>query len=74
MRCKELSIGMTAVLAALTVGFFMTGVRASAQTETVLYSFDSPSGYGPLAGLTFDAAGNLYGATSYGGIRSTAPG
>lgn len=52
----------------------MTGTGAAAQTETVLYSFDSPSGYGPLDGLTFDAAGNLYGATAYGGVRSTAPG
>ena len=33
----------------------MTGTGAAAQTETVLYSFDSPSGYGPLDGLTFDA-------------------
>ncbi len=74
MRIKKASIGMTAVLAAIAVTFFITGTSASAQTETVLYSFDSPSGYGPLAGLTFDTAGNLYGATPYGGLRSGAPG
>src|SRR5262249_4155775 len=37
-------------------------------TETVLYAFRSaPDGVGPEAGLVFDAAGNLYGTTSYGG-------
>jgi uncharacterized repeat protein (TIGR03803 family) len=38
-------------------------------TETVLHSFDNPAdGNTPLAGLTFDAAGNLYGTTSGAGI------
>ena len=36
-------------------------------TESVLYSFTGPDGAGPAAGLTFDAAGNLYGTTIYGG-------
>ena len=38
-------------------------------TETVLYSFGSQSGdgYFPLAGLTMDAKGNLYGTTLAGG-------
>ena len=38
-------------------------------TQTVLYSFDENSGdgYSPIADLTFDAAGNLYGTTEYGG-------
>jgi uncharacterized repeat protein (TIGR03803 family) len=36
--------------------------------ETVLYSFgSSPDGATPVAGVTFDKAGNLYGATSAGG-------
>ncbi len=40
-------------------------------TETVLYNFGSPvdTGVSPYAGLTFDANGNLYGATSKGGSR-----
>jgi hypothetical protein len=45
------------------------GSEASAQQETVLYKFGAPSkdGANPYAGLIFDAAGNLYGATAYGG-------
>jgi uncharacterized repeat protein (TIGR03803 family) len=36
--------------------------------EVVLYSFGAgPDGAVPLAGVTFDAAGNLYGTTSVGG-------
>jgi len=43
-------------------------VAGGAWTEQVLYSFDgSPDGAGPVAGVTFDAAGNLYGTTSAGG-------
>ena len=41
-------------------------------TETVLHSFNciSGDGYSPEAGLTFDAAGNLYGTTVSGGIHT----
>jgi uncharacterized repeat protein (TIGR03803 family) len=36
--------------------------------ETVLHSFTrGPDGAGPLAGLTLDATGNVYGNTEYGG-------
>ena len=42
-------------------------------TETVLHHFDYPSGDGgyPMAGLVFDAAGNLYGTGSSGGLNGT---
>jgi len=38
-------------------------------TETVLYSFSNKNkvGYSPVAGVIFDAAGNLYGTTTTGG-------
>jgi uncharacterized repeat protein (TIGR03803 family) len=38
--------------------------------ERILYHFNNNGGdgYNPAAGLIFDAAGNLYGTTSYGGI------
>ena len=41
-------------------------------TEKVLHSFQSgKDGYFPWADLTFDSAGNLYGATQYGGGYGT---
>jgi uncharacterized repeat protein (TIGR03803 family) len=69
MRGNKLSSGLIALLAISTASLVMTGVRAGAQTETVLYNFNSSSesGVTPIAGLTFDAAGNLYGTTSQGG-------
>lgn len=42
-------------------------------TEIILYSFQSGSdGYFPWGNLTFDKAGNLYGATSFGGGNGNA--
>jgi uncharacterized repeat protein (TIGR03803 family) len=42
--------------------------KGGAWTETVLYSFQSgKDGYLPNGDLVFDRAGNLYGATTYGG-------
>jgi uncharacterized repeat protein (TIGR03803 family) len=39
-------------------------------TEKVLHSFnnDGTDGYSPTSGLVFDAAGNLYGTTTVGGV------
>jgi len=43
---------------------------AGAWTEEVLYSFGKgDDGADPVAGVTFDAAGNLYGTTSNGGAN-----
>jgi uncharacterized repeat protein (TIGR03803 family) len=38
--------------------------------EVVVHNFIQPSGYYPAAGLTRDAAGNLYGTTVYGGTAN----
>jgi len=38
--------------------------------EKVLHSFSGPDGLGPLAGLIFDAAGNLYGTAGGGPKRA----
>ena len=38
-------------------------------TEKVLYTFDGRDGATPDAALAFDAAGNLYGTTKYGGVQ-----
>jgi hypothetical protein len=46
--------------------------KGGAWTETILYSFKSgKDGYFPQGDLTFDAKGNLYGATLFGGGKGT---
>jgi uncharacterized repeat protein (TIGR03803 family) len=40
-------------------------------TITALASFNGPNGQQPLGGVTFDANGNLYGTTAFGGANST---
>jgi uncharacterized repeat protein (TIGR03803 family) len=40
---------------------------ATAWTESVLHSFKETDGEAPLAGVVFDAKGNLYSSTFYGG-------
>ena len=56
------------LITALIVFFLLAAMRpAGAQTYTVLHTFTGPDGQNPVAGLTLDAAGNLYGAASNGG-------
>jgi len=46
--------------------------KGGAWTETILYSFPTPKqGYLPNGDLVFDSAGNLYGATIFGGGKGT---
>jgi hypothetical protein len=46
--------------------------KGGAWTETVLYSFPTAKqGYVPWGDLVFDSAGNLYGATEFGGGHGT---
>jgi hypothetical protein len=46
--------------------------KGGAWTETMLYSFPtSEQGYVPIGDLVFDGAGNLYGATLFGGGKGT---
>jgi uncharacterized repeat protein (TIGR03803 family) len=42
---------------------------ASGWKETLLHSFQGPDGSQPIAGLIFDAKGNLYGTTQVGGAN-----
>lgn len=54
----------------LTVGLALAPA-ASAQTYSVIHDFVGPNdGANPLAGVTLDTAGNLYGTASTGGARS----
>jgi uncharacterized repeat protein (TIGR03803 family) len=49
--------------------FELTPAGDGSWTETVLHTFvGTPDGEQPLAPVIFDAAGNLYGTTAYGGI------
>ncbi len=52
--------------------FELTPQTGGGWTETVLHSFcaDCSDGQYPAAGVIFDAAGNLYGTTEYGGATS----
>lgn len=59
------TITLASILLALTISF---GERLHAQTFTVLHTFTGGSdGANPEAGLSMDAAGNLYGTASVGG-------
>jgi uncharacterized repeat protein (TIGR03803 family) len=72
MRIKKISLTWTAVLTIFRVTLLLTGTHAVAQQEIVLHNFDNngKDGFGPVSGLIFDAAGNLYGTTEYGGTGS----
>jgi uncharacterized repeat protein (TIGR03803 family) len=51
--------------------FELSPTTADSWRETVLYRFTGRSdGRNPIAGLVFDAAGNLYGTTQFGGDTS----
>jgi uncharacterized repeat protein (TIGR03803 family) len=48
------------------VVYKLTPSSGGVWTETVLHTFEGPDGSSPVGGLTFDAAGNLYGAATLG--------
>ena len=60
-----------AFLPMLLGALILAATTAQAQTYTVLYYFNSSqggNGYDPVAGVTLDRGGNLYGTTSSGGV------
>lgn len=57
------------------VVFKLTPSSDGGWTESILYTFKGGSdGAEPTAGIIFDAAGNIYGTTVYGGHSSYCPG
>ena len=58
------------LMAGLAALFILAATAAQAQTLTVLHGFTGGAdGANPAAGLTPDAAGNLYGTTLRGGFQ-----
>ena len=51
----------------VVVVLLLTTVHASSFKVVHSFNSDGKDGYDPVAGLVFDAAGNLYGTTIYGG-------
>jgi uncharacterized repeat protein (TIGR03803 family) len=72
LRAKSVALIPLAILAAI---LRMVPV-AQAQTYQLIHSFSGNHGdtYEPLAGLTMDAGGNLYGTTYFGGDRGSGSG
>jgi uncharacterized repeat protein (TIGR03803 family) len=64
----SLNASRTAVFLVLTLSLCLAGRVATAQTETVLHSFNLSDGSQPVAELAIDAQGNLYGTTTLGGL------
>jgi uncharacterized repeat protein (TIGR03803 family) len=72
MQCRKISIALTFLFAIGTALVAILTEPASAQTETVLFSFGAPpvpskGGINPSGNLVFDSKGNLYGTTVAGG-------
>jgi uncharacterized repeat protein (TIGR03803 family) len=47
--------------------FKMTPESGGGWSESIYYSFSGPDGNGPITGVIFDASGNVYGNTEFGG-------
>jgi len=69
MKLQGISRSRGLLAFALALGVLVTACPGSqAQTFKVIHSFSGGTdGAGPLAGLTIDSSGNLYGTTSSGG-------
>ena len=63
----ELQMNLRMAITVLRIVFVLVvgaAQVAMAQTFTVIHDFSGGDGYGPYAGVTLDAAGNLFGTTS----------
>jgi uncharacterized repeat protein (TIGR03803 family) len=70
MPNKKLTRETILLLSMFTFSAFLASAPASAQTPTILHSFNGSGGvdgYNPNGTLIADQSGNLYGTTTYGG-------
>ncbi len=58
-------------LAAIALVLMALASTGTAQTESVLFSFNYANGSFPIDGLVADSKGNLYGTTYYGGTNNS---
>src|SRR5258708_10508079 len=74
MSIRRFSMGLNAIVAIFATTLIVTATAA--QQETVLHSFrqNGKDGVWSYASLIFDASGNLYGTTSYGGAYNQGTG
>lgn len=76
MKNRKAFLGMAGIFTAIAL-VLISGARATAQTETVLFAFgsaDNIDGNYPSFNVTFDASGNLYSAAPGGGFDGFADG
>lgn len=68
IRCRAISVVVNAGAVLLAAVLLAVGQTAEAQTYTVIHSFTGGSDGGvPMAGVTLDHSGNLYGTANLGG-------
>jgi uncharacterized repeat protein (TIGR03803 family) len=67
MRQNKLWFMFSGTLAVLAVALILTAGAVAASTYKVLHKFTGKDGSEPYGTLIFDAAGNLYGTTMFGG-------
>ena len=60
---------MRPIAVALAVFFAVFATTRSNAQEIILHSFSGNDGWNPSSSVIFDSAGNLYGATSVGGVN-----
>jgi hypothetical protein len=70
MKRKEMPSAFITTLAVITTSSILTAGAAAAGKEKVLFKFNGKDGAAPIARLTFDPAGNIFGVTEYGGSDS----
>src|SRR5580704_17619311 len=67
----EQTIFRTSLCVAMLTAAFALASPAQAQTFSVIHTFSGIDGANPVAGLTIDARGRLYGTTQNGGHRNS---